>query len=158
MVTIQTADNALKSFYLDAVSEALDMKTNPFLAQVQRTTSDVVGKDVRKLVKVGVTGGIGAGSETGDLPTASASDYVQFVAPLKNLYGTIEISDKAVRASANNEGAFVNLLNDEMQTLVKTASYNFGRMLFGNGTGMIATVENVNSKNTITLSSVKGLV
>ncbi len=158
MVTIQTADNALKSFYLDAVSEALDMKTNPFLAQVQRTTSDVVGKDVRKLVKVGVTGGVGAGSETGDLPTASASDYVQFVAPLKNLYGTIEISDKAVRASANNEGAFVNLLNDEMQTLLKTASFNFGRMLFGNGTGVMAIVEAVGAKNTLTLSSVKGLV
>ena len=158
MVTIQTADNALKSFYLDAVSEALDMKTNPFLAQVQRTTSDVVGKDVRKLVKVGVTGGVGAGSETGDLPMASASDYVQFVAPLKNLYGTIEISDKAVRASANNEGAFVNLLNDEMQTLVKTASYNFGRMLFGNGTGFVAEVENVAGGNILTLSSVKGLV
>ena len=157
MVTVQTADNALKSFYLEAVSEALDMKTNPFLAQVQRTTSDVVGKDVRKLVKIGVTGGIGAGSETGSLPTASASDYVQFVAPLKNLYGTIEISDKAVRASANNEGAFVNLLNDEMQTLVKTASYNFGRMLFGNGSGAIATITNINPDKSLTLDSMKGI-
>ena len=90
MVTIQTADNALKSFYLDAVTEALDTKANPLLAQIQHTTSDVVGKDVRKLVKVGLNGGIGAGSETGDLPTASASDYVQFTATLKNLYGTIE--------------------------------------------------------------------
>ena len=157
MVTIQTADNALKSFYLEAVSESLDMKTNPFLAQVQRTTADVVGKDVRKLVKVGVSGGIGAGSETGELPTAGSNDYVQFVAPLKNLYGTIEISDKAVRASAHNEGAFVNLLNDEMETLVKTAKYNFGRMLFGNGTGKIAKVSSVGSNNVLTLNSVKGI-
>ncbi|MFQ7078746.1 MAG: hypothetical protein ACLRSW_12850 [Christensenellaceae bacterium] len=29
----------------------------------------------------------------------------------ENLYGTIEISDKALRASANSEGAFVSLLN-----------------------------------------------
>ena len=157
MVTVQTADNALKSFYLEAVSEALNMQTNPFLAQVQRTTSDVVGKDVRKLVKVGINGGIGAGSETGDLPTATANDYVQFVAPLKNLYGTIEISDKAVRASANSEGAFVNLLNDEMETLVKTASYNFGRMLFGNGTGAVAMIAVVGANNTLTFSSVKGV-
>ena len=140
MITIQTADNALKSFYLDAVTEALDMKANPLLAKISRSTANVMGKDVRKLVKYGVNGGISAGSETGALPPASETDKVQFVSTLKNLYGTIEISDKALRASAGSEGAFVNLLNDEMQSLVKSASFNFGRMLFGDGTGKLATV------------------
>ena len=158
MITIQTADNALKSFYLDAVTEALDMQTNPLLAQISRTTADVVGKDVRKVVKAGINGGIGAGSETGALPTASASEYLQFIAPLKNLYGTIEISDKAIRASANNEGAFVDILNDEMQSLVKSASFNFGRMLFGDGTGKMAKVTYVGEDNDIRLDSVNGLV
>ena len=131
MVTLQTADNALKSFYLDAVSDALDYKVNPFLAAVEHSTADVWGKDVRKLVRYGLHGGISAGTETGDLPKAGANKYVQFVAPLKNLYGTIEISDKAIRASASNEGAFVNLLNDEMEGLIKNATFEFGRMLFG---------------------------
>lgn len=144
MITVETADNALKSFYLDAVTEALDLKANPLLAQIQRSTADVVGKDVRKLVKFGMSGGIGAGSETGELPAASSGERVQFVSTLKNLYGTIEISDKALRASANNEGAFVNLLNDEMQTLIKSASFNFGRMLYGDGTGKLAMVEDSN--------------
>ena len=54
MVTLQTADNALKSFYLDAVTDALDMKANPFLAQIQRTSANVVGKDIKKLVRLGV--------------------------------------------------------------------------------------------------------
>lgn len=158
MVTIQTADNALKSFYLDAVTDALDMKTNPFLARIQHTTAGVVGKDIKKLVKVGVNGGISAGSETGDLPTATASDYVQFTATLKNLYGTIEISDKAIRASANNEGAFVNLLNEEMQSMVKSASFNFGRMLFGDGTGSIGEVKSVKTGNKVQLDNVSGIV
>lgn len=158
MVTLQTADNALKSFYLDAVTDALDMKTNPFLAQIQRTSADVVGKDVKKLVRIGVNGGIGAGSETGELPTASPNDYTQFVSVLKNLYGKIEISDKAIRASANNEGAFVNLLNDEMQSLVKSASFNFGRMLFGDGTGRIARVASIGTENNFTLDNVNGIV
>ena len=94
-------------------------------------------------MRIGVSGGIGAGTETGDLPTSAASEYTQLVVGLKNLYGTIEISDKAIRASANNEGAFVNLLNDEMEALVKSASFNFGRMLFGDGTGKIAAIKNV---------------
>ncbi len=131
MVTLQTADNALKSFYLDAVSDTLNHKVNPFLAMVKQSTADVWGKDVRKLVRYGVNGGVASGGETGPLPEASGNRYVQFVAPLKNLYGTIEISDKAIRASANNEGAFVNLLNDEMEGLIKNATFQFGRMLFG---------------------------
>lgn len=158
MITIQTADNALKSFYLDAVTEALDLKTNPLLAQFERSTSDVVGKDVRKLVKFGVNGGISAGSETGDLPAASEGNKVQFISTLKNLYGTIEISDKALRASANNEGAFVNLLNDEMQTLIKSASFNFGRMLYGDGSGYLGMVVLIGMDNKLTFDDVRGFV
>jgi len=158
MVTLETADNALKSFYLDAVSEQLNEKVNPFLAKIQRSTSDVWGKDVRKSVKIGINGGIGAGTETGTLPTASINEYVQFVAPLKNLYGTIEISDKAIRASQNNEGAFVNLLNEEMQSLVKSASFNFGRMLFGDGTGKIGEVISLDEAGVVTMNSVKNII
>lgn len=158
MVTLQTADNALKSFYLDAISEQLNTRANPLLAQFQRTTADVVGKDIRKLVKVGFNGGIGAGTETGDLPNASSTEYVQFVSTLKNLYGTIEISDKAIRSSANNDGAFVNLLNDEMQSLINSASFNFGRMLFGDGSGTLALVKTVGLNNLLTLTTVRGIV
>ena len=157
MVTLQTADNALKSFYLDAVTDALNVKANPLLAQFQRTNANVVGKDVKKAVRCGISGGIGAGSETGDLPSASDGTYIQLSLGLKNLYGTIEISDKAIRASASNEGAFVNLLNDEMQSLIKGASFNFGRMLFGDGTGKIAKVVETNG-NSVVLDTVAGLV
>lgn len=141
MITVTTADSALKSFYLDAVVDALNMEANPFLAQIEKSTNDVVGKDVRRVVRYGVNGGLKAGSEIGALPEASSSNYAQFVLPLKNLYGTIEISDKAIRASSSGDGAFVNLLNEEMNSLIKSASYNLGRMLYGDGSGMLGTVD-----------------
>lgn len=143
MITLNSADGALKSFYLDAVAESLNMKVNPFLAKVEKTSNYVAGKDVRKTVRVGMNGGIGAGTETGALPSARDPKFMQLTATLKNLYGTIEISDKALRSAQSDEGAFVNLLNDEMQALVKSASFNFGRMLFGDGTGRLGTVESV---------------
>lgn len=143
MITTQTADNALKSYYLPAVTDMLNTESHPFLAKIKQTTADVWGKDVRKLVRFGVNGGIGAGTEDGDLPPAKGNNYLQLVSTLKNLYGTIEISDKAIRASANNEGAFVNLLNDEMEGLVKSATFNFSRMLFGDGNGTIGRVSSV---------------
>ena len=153
MVTTQTADNVLKSYYLSAVTDQLNKSVNPFLAQIKKTTSDVWGRDVRKTVRIGLNGGIGAGTEDGTLPSSRGNRYAQFVTTLKNLYGTIEISDKAIRASASNEGAFVDLLNDEMKSLVESATCNFGRMLFGDGKGLFTAVT-ANSGNTYTCDDV----
>ena len=154
-ITLANADNALKSYYLDAVSEQLS-GANPFLAKIKQSTDNVWGKEVKKLAIYGINGGIGAGSEDGALPPAKGNNYAQFTATLKNLYGTIEISDKAIRASENNAGAFVNLLNAEMDGLVRASSFNLGRMLFGDGSGKIATVKAVNSE-IITLDSAAGV-
>lgn len=144
-VNLTNADSALKSYYLDAVAEQLNFSTNPFLSLIKQTTEDVWGKEVRKLAIHGINGGIGAGTEEGSLPKSGGNNYSQFVTTLKNLYGTVEISDKAVRASENNAGAFVNLLNAEMEGLVKSSSYNLGRMLFGDGSGKLASVMGINS-------------
>lgn len=135
----------------------LDTAINPLLAKIQRSTADVWGKEVRRLAQYGVNGGVGAGTEEGDLPSAAGNNYEQFVTTLKNLYGTIEISDKAVRASENNVGAFVNLLNAEMDGLIRSSAFNFGRMLFGDGSGVLCKVVSV-SGNTVTADGVKNLI
>ena len=113
MVTLTTANNALKEVYLGVLSNQLNTTINPLLSKINQTSSDVWGKEIRKIAPYGINGGIGAGTEDGELPEAAGNNYDQFVLTLKNLYGKIEISDKAVRASENNVGAFVNLLNAE---------------------------------------------
>ena len=156
MVTMKSADKALKTLYLGPVAEQLNTEVNPLLAKIKQTTADVWGKEIRRVVKYGVNGGVGAGDEDGTLPSSAGNNYEQIVSTLKNLYGTIEISDKAIRASENDVGAFVNLLNDEMEGLVKSSSFNFGRMLYGDGTGSLATVKSV-SDNTVTVDSVRNV-
>ena len=88
-VTLSNADGALKSYYLDAVSEQLNNHVNPFLAMIEKNSDHVYGKDVKQLALHGVNGGISAGTEDGELPTAKATEYTQFVSTLKNLYGVI---------------------------------------------------------------------
>lgn len=137
MISLDTAEKALKSLYLGVVSDQINLGTNPFVAQIEQTTSDVYGKEVIKAVSYGLNGGIGAGAETGDLPVPAGNNYTQMRAELKNLFGTIEISDKAIKASENTAGAFVNLLNAEMEGLLKASKFNFGRMIFGDGSGVL---------------------
>ena len=137
MVTLQTAENALKSVYLGVVSDQLNTKANPLLTKIKQTSSDVWGKEIIKLAPYALNSGFGAGDETGALPQAGGNKYARFRAELKNLYGKIELSDKAIRASQSSSGAFVNLLNSEMEGLVKASTFNLGRMIFGDGSGNI---------------------
>ncbi len=157
MVTMTSADSALKNYYLGVVAQQLNAEINPLLAKIRQTTADVWGKEVRRLAQYGVNGGVGAGTEEGALPAAGGNNYEQFVTTLKNLYGTVEISDKAVRASENSAGAFVDLLTAEMEGLVRSSAFNFGRMLFGDGTGVLCKVTSA-SGNAITADSVQNVV
>ena len=138
--TITNAENALKTYYLDAITSQLNDYVNPFFAAIEKSTNDVWGKEVKKLAISGVNGGVGAGNEDGELPKSNSNKYLQLTSTLKNLYGVIEISDKAIRASENNAGAFVSLLNSEMEGLIKASKLNFSRMLFGDSTGQLTRI------------------
>ncbi len=156
-ITTATADNTLKKYYLSAVTDQLDLYTNPFLSRIRKSESNIYGKEIRKIVRAGMSGGIAAGSETDNLPVANGANYQVFTLSLKNLYGTLEISDKALRTSSNGAASFVNLLDEEMSNLVRSASYNLGRMLFGNGNGLLGKVVSASGK-VVTVSDTKNFM
>ena len=154
MISLTTAESALKDAYLNAVCNQLNTNANPLLAKIKQSSADVYGKNIIKMAPIGLNGGVGAGTETGLLPTAKGNRYAQFKTTLKNLYGQIAISDKAIRASQSNAGAFVDLLNAEMEGLLTASKFNLGRMLYGDGTGALSTVT-AHSAKVITFESVK---
>jgi hypothetical protein len=142
MITIQNADAALKDYYLEAFTSQLNGDVSPFFNAIEKSTNNVVGKDVQMAIVKGNLGNVAACDEDGDLPSPYTNRYYNVTLPLKNIYGTIEISDKALRASRDSAGAFVNLLNAEMDGLVGSAKGNFARMLFGDGNGYLCTIKN----------------
>ncbi len=140
MVTIQSANSVLKDAYLGVIINQLNAATNPFYNKVAMGSEDIVGKNILSAVKVGINGGIGSGSEQSPLPTASGNTYCSLKADLKNIYGNIELSDKVIRASRSSINSLVSVLNAEMEGLLEAAKFNFGRMLFQKGNGVLATV------------------
>ncbi len=137
MVTLAEADNVLRSVYLDAITEQMNNKTNPFYAAIKKGSEEISGKQAIAVCKKGINGGMGSATETGALPTSGGNNYLQLTTDLKNIYGTIEISDKAMRVSRNSTAALVNLLNAEMEGLLDAAKFNFGRMLWQSGNGIL---------------------
>lgn len=156
MITLSNADAALKEYYLDAVSKTLNEDVSPFFNAIEKTTANVYGKDVKMSIVKNNINNVVAGDEDGDLPTPYGNRYVSVTMPLKNIYGTIEISDKAIRASRDSSGAFVDLLNAEMEGLVSSAKSNFARMLFGDGNGYICSVEAQKTTTDYEVTSARG--
>ncbi len=155
MITLENADKALKDYYLEAVTAQLNDGISPFYSAIEKTAENVAGKNVTLAVVRGNSGNIVAGAEDGDLPDPYKNRYLSISTPLKNLYGTIEISDKAMRASRDSSGAFVNLVNAEMEGLISSAKQNFQRMLFGDGSGKLCTVVSKSSDTVLEVDSAK---
>lgn len=68
VVSVNSADKALKTLYLGAVSDQLNTEINPLLAKIRQSTSDVWGKEIRRLARYGISGGIGAGRKRATFP------------------------------------------------------------------------------------------
>ena len=111
MITLETANNALKNVYLSVVGNQLDCNTDCVLGRIKQTTSDVYGKEI--LVLTYING----------KPYTLRSE-------LANIYAKLEISDKAIRCSQNSAGVFVNLLNDEMENLIRLTSMHISNAFY----------------------------
>lgn len=140
MITLASAENVLKDVYLGVIADQINTKTNPLFGKIKKSSRNIIGKEIRVVAPIGINGGVMAGTETSTLPDGVETPYLSFVAPLKNLYGRFEISDKAIRCSANDANAFVNLLQDGMDSLLKASVFNLSRMIYGDGTGAIASI------------------
>lgn len=156
MITLSSAENVLKDVYLGVIADQINSKTNPLFSKIKRSSRNIVGKEVRLVAPIGINGGIMAGSETSELPEGVETPYLSFVAPLKNLYGRFEISDKAVRCASSDVNSFVNLLQDGMDSLLKASMFNLSRMIYGDGTGCLSTI--TVSSNTISVDYVDAVV
>ena len=112
MISLTEANNALKDVYLDVIANQLNTNVDVVLGKIVQTTSDVYGKQIIVLTHI------------------NGKDY-QLKSELANIYGKIEITDKAIRVSQNSAGAFVNLLNNEIEQLVLNTSRQLTNAFYG---------------------------
>lgn len=104
MISLTTVSNALKNVYLDVIANQINCNTDVLLGKIKQTSTDVWGKEIIKNVWI-----------NGKMLTLKEE--------LKNFYVSMEISDKAIRCAQNSAGAFVNLLNAEVENMMKEAQH-----------------------------------
>lgn len=131
---------ALKSFYLDGLRYQLNDQASAFLAQVEKTSEGVVGKDIVMALRYGRTGGIGNRADDGELPNPNARKTKQAKWETKNFFARFRITDKTIEASKSNVGAFANMLETEISDAETDAKLDLSRQVLGDGTGKLATL------------------
>lgn len=158
MVDISSMDKVLNSVYLDVVSECLNERTSAFYKKIEKTSSDVYGKDISFPCRFGINGGVACTGETSALPNPGSATLVHFKSALANVYGNMEISDKVLRVS-DGGGSAVDVLNYEVDSLLDAAKFNLRRMLFQTGDGVLATLSAAaTGTNTVSVTSTKNLI
>lgn len=143
MVNLTTVSEALKVLYINPIREFVNMQADPFAARILQTSDNITGyQKIVRAVQIGANGGAGAGTETGVLPQAGENLYKQFESDTKNLYGTISISDKILKsATGADAGSFVNALQRDVDTLVKTLKWSVARQIYGDGSGILVKLQ-----------------
>jgi len=147
VINLTTVSEALKVLYINPIREFVNMQADPFAARILQTSDNITGyQKIVRAVQIGANGGAGAGTETGILPVAGENLYKQFESTTKNLYGTISISDKILKsATGADAGSFINALQRDVDTLVKTLKFNLARQIYGDGSGKLVTISTASS-------------
>jgi len=138
--TIAMMSDAFKNFFLPGLREQMDYGASAFLAQLERNTENVVGKDIRITMAYGRTGGIGAINETASFPTANPRKFKQATWETKDLAAVFQITDKAIEASKSSVGAFANMLERQFEDCETDAKIYIGRSVLGDGTGKLGII------------------
>jgi hypothetical protein len=153
--TLITYEKALKENYLPVWNNQLGTEPSVLLSKIKKVHLD--SDKIVTSAPIGLSGGFGFGAEGQATPEAGNVMFERFETKSKDMYVNIVISAKAVRLTGS-AGAMANALDTEVKASYETAKWNVGRSLFGNGTGVLATTEELSAAgNTIKVNDTKFL-
>ena len=157
-VTSMTSINeALKTYYLPGMRYQLNETTSPFYQKIEKSAKNISGTDIKLALRYGRQGGIGnRPDDTQDMPVPNPRKTKQAQWGTKNIFAAIRITDKVIKATKDSKNAFASMLELELEDALKDAKDNFNRQLFGDGSGVMATVTTgVTGGNIIKVDSVR---
>jgi len=129
--SLTEATNLFKTNYYKK-SENMYNSANVTLGRIKKRY-DFTGNNRFIATPLSYSGGTGAGT----LPTAGVATYEDALITAKSVYAVCEIQREAMKASADDKGAFVRATKEVIQKCVESYMRNASRILFNDGTGAL---------------------
>lgn len=156
-VSMSSINEALKVYYLPGMRYQMNEKTTAFYQKIEKTAKNISGVDIELALRYGRQGGIGNRSDdTLDMPVPNPRKTRKAKWGTKNIFTTLRITDKVIKATRDSKNAFASMLELEISEALTDSKDNFNRQLFGDGTGIMATTTAVTTgANVVTVNSVR---
>ena len=151
LIGLAQISDALKNYYIDAIRYQMDERTDPLMAMMEKTAKNIQGDQIVRYLRYGKNGGTGNRIDSGAMPIAGSRKGKQITTDTKNLFGTMLITDKVIKASKGPRGSFISFLETTLEELMADAKENFARQIHGDGSGTIATAKAAGS-STVTVA------
>lgn len=124
--------------YLPFLNNALNIDPSIFMQKIKKSSLDAsTGKFG---ARIGIGGGFGMSAEGENTPEAHAPLYSKLQYSVKDAYNELRVSQKAIQLGSSAKAAMIDAVKDEMDAGYEANAWNVGRMLFGDGTGKLATI------------------
>lgn len=147
----------LRESYLPIFKNAVNTEASPLLQKIKKKT--LTAEKAISGSRIGIDGGFGMSAERFATPEANAPIYSRFEAVAKDAYVEMHVSQKALLLARSNPQSMVDALVDQIEASKEAATWNTGRMLFGDGTGVLANlVSGETGTNTIKVDDLTNLI
>lgn len=153
MINIQ---KVVKEIYLPYLNNMLNVEADPFLAKIPK--APMQGDGVFG-ARIGVAGNVGMSEERAPTPISKAPLYNRMKFSPKDGYVELAISNKVVQLGRDNKAVMIDTVKDYMLASYEAAKWNTARMVYGDGTGVLANITQAASgTNKITVDAVNNVI
>lgn len=154
-LTLTTADAVVKELYTQQAVENLVYEGAPFLAMIPKKT-DFFGDVMPIPLQYGNPQGVSKTFATAQ-SNAIGSSYARFQLTRSTTYGVATIDGEAIEATKSNKGAFVDLFEREITSMLNQLGRDWHTLAYGNGGGAYGQVASL-STTTLTLANPEDVV
>ena len=144
-------NSIMKEDYLGPIREQLNNAT-VLLKRLKRNEEDVGGRIAYVPLHTGRNSGVGARADGGNLPTSGRQIYTNAQYLTAYNYGRIQVTGPTIAASRKDKYAFVKAVDSEIKGMVKDMKDDLNRQMFGDRSGIMATVTVANAPGATTFT------
>lgn len=151
-------DAMLKEFYPQDVVLDLVKQKAPFYFEFKKSKRiSADGRRVIQPVHVSRNVGTSALGEGGLLPTAGNQGYADLTIPYRYVYGRIDIGGVVMKQTRTSQGAFDDVMDQEVEGSIKDGARDLSRQLQGFGNGQLCAISDTDASQTHSLINGQGV-